>query len=187
MNGIKKRTGMTQVHSDDLGPTDAMKEKAKEFEQKKLEILSIANDLCDRHDVLKNEHEAWGQGLREAHEMIRCGYSGKHVLSHNGKEVIRELISQGEENIDLLRTEMKEIADKLQRITDQVKTIDDLLGRLKNFSYLAELEMSKRERIKNMNAIAGNGSFTTEFETLERNIRRLEYTTDAFLELASGK
>lgn len=177
---------MTQVRPSGLESIDIMADKQKELEQKKIEILALATAMCDRHDVLKNETSSWENGLAEAHDMVRRGYYRNHVLSYNGKEAIKELIEQAQENVTTCRTQMREIAAELQKITDQVEKIDDLLARLKNVTYLSALKSSQRERNSYLEVV-DQGGFAAEFEAIERNVRRLEYTTNAFLELTSGR
>lgn len=113
-----------------------------------------------------------------------AGY-GRERLSENANKAIDKLIAQAERYSLSTQKELAMHEQVLNRIQTQLSAIEEMIVRLKN----AEYELQLHESFKNlkMNELSEGSTEDISFslEELERDIKRLEYTSEALLELGA--
>ena len=160
--------------------------KSKEFEKKRDELQKMSQALKTRKMELIGERDEWKTGISQAHDIIGRGHNGRIAVSRNGKEAIKVLIEQAQKHVDINDALIAETQTELTKVIEQVEKINSLLASLKNSSYLLELSSSLQNKSVKMKD-AGIGIGVIEFESIERDVRLLEYTTKALLEITSEK
>lgn len=167
------------------GGMDMFADKKNEFESKKKNLNAILADLYTRQHELHREKEAWGKGLNRAQEILCRGRNETHALSNNGKEAVKDLVAQANRHLEITKVLIAETDSEVKKVKEQVAKIDSIIARLQNANYMLELNSQLKNRSAMMEE-AGIGIGTIEFDAIERDLRRLEYTTTALLEL-TGK
>lgn len=108
--------------------------------------------------------------------------------SDNAKKALAKLATQAENYLRSTQKELDMQEKVLSNILTQLSAIEEMIVRLKNSEY----EIQLHEKFKSLESKSLEGFSTAEdigfnLQELERDIKRLEYTSEALLEIGELK
>lgn len=108
--------------------------------------------------------------------------------SDNAKKALTKLATQTENYLRSTQKEVDMYEKLLVNILTQLSAIEEMMVRLKNSEY----EIQLQEKFKELQSKSLEGFSTTEdisfsLQELERDVKRLEYTSEALLEIGEMK
>lgn len=109
---------------------------------------------------------------------------GQAYLSERAKSAVEQLLVQARSARDLAQKEAEMHQDTLNRIIDQLSQVEGVLIRLKNVDYALSIQNNLKQKALALNTSAMDAT-VEEFNMNEliRELRRVEYTTEALIEL----
>lgn len=109
-------------------------------------------------------------------------------LSDNAKEALAKLASQAEKYLRSTQKELDMYKKLLSNILTQLSAIEEMMVRLKNSEYEIQLhEKFKDLQSKSLEGFSATEDISFNLQELERDVKRLEYTSEALLEIGEMK
>lgn len=151
-------------------------QKYETLQTRKSEQESIVRKCADKENAWSN---IIGQKERE---LSRYASS---VLSERAKVTVEQLLAQARTSMKLAGQERKMHQDTLDKIFTQLSQVEGVLMRLRSVDYSLEIQKSIREKSMALNTPSSMETHVDAFdlEELSRELRRVEYTTQALIEL----
>lgn len=132
-----------------------------------------------------NKENAWSAMIGQK-ERERGRYASSH-LSQRAKDTVEQLLTQARTSMQLAGQERKLHEDTLDKIISQLSQVEGVLMRLRSVDYSLEIQKSIREKSLALNTSSSMETHVDAFdlEELSRELRRVEYTTQALIELGA--
>lgn len=112
---------------------------------------------------------------------------GQHYVSEQARAAMKQLLEQAEVSLKLASQERDMQQDTLDKIVGQLSQIETVLLRLKSVNYSLEIQKSIRDKSIALNTASSLENTVDAFnmEELNRELRLVEYTTQALIELGA--
>lgn len=183
MSGIIKRVVNIIRANRAPSPEDYLKNQRTLFTQKyeTLQARKVAQEAIVRKCA--DKENAWSTIIgQKERELSRYASS---VLSERAKSTVEQLLAQARTSMKLAGQERTMHQDTLNKIIAQLSQVEGVLMRLRSVDYSLEIQKSIREKSL---ALSTSSSMEThvdafDLEELSRELRRVEYTTQALIEL----
>lgn len=111
---------------------------------------------------------------------------GREHLSEKANLAIDKLVSQAENYLRNTEKELEMHQTVLNSIREQLSSIEEMLVRLKNSEYEIHLHNTfkglKKDTVEELSA---QENLTLNLQEIERDVKRLEYTSEALLEIGA--
>lgn len=173
------RANMAPAAPDYLnGQRDLFNEKYEALTRRRNEQKAVV-DLC------RAKESQWGSMIFQAErEMERYG---QYHLSPRAREAKMQLLTQAKEAKNLAAQESKMHEDTMDRIIEQLTQIESVLFRLKSVDYAMEIQNNLKTKAMALHSSSSIEGQIDAFDMTEltRELRRVEYTTQALIELGA--
>jgi hypothetical protein len=185
MSGIIKRIG--NIVRANMAPTtpNYLDSQRDLFDAKYATLTQRKQKQEATVKACRNKKTAWDTIISERErEFSRYGQG---YLSKNAKNAMLQLLEQAKATREIAEQEHAMQLDTLHRILDQLTQVEAVLFRLKSAHYSISIQNSIREKALALNAPSSMDSVVDAFDLTEltRELRRVEYTTQALIELGA--
>lgn len=183
MSGIIKRVANIIRANQAPSPADYLNNQRTLF-TKKYETLQARQ--AEQEQIVRkcaDKENAWSAIIgQKERELSRYASS---FLSDRAKATVEQLLSQARTSMKLAGQERVMQQDTLNKITSQLSEVEGVLMRLRSVDYSLEIQKSIREKTLALNTPSSMETHVDAFdlEELSRELRRVEYTTQALIEL----
>lgn len=167
------------------GTPDYLNGQRELFNKKYAELIIRKNEQEATVNLSRAKVGEWDSMIMQAErEMSRYG---QNYLSPRAKEAMKQLLVQAKEAKKLASKERDMHEDTMDRIIDQLTQVEAVLFRLKSVDYSMAIHKSIQEKsmILNSSASMENPAEAFDLTELTRELRRVEYTTQALIELGA--
>lgn len=109
-------------------------------------------------------------------------------LSDNAKKALAKLATQAENYLRSTQKELDMYEKLLSNILTQLSAIEEMKVRLKNSAYEIQLQKKFKDlQSKSLEGFSFTEDISFNLEEIERDVKRLEYTSEALLEIGEMK
>lgn len=155
------------------------------FERKYAALVERKNAQAKVVQECNMKHAAWSQIISE--KKRETSRYGQNYVSVRAKEAIAQLLKQAEESKALAAKECEMHQNTLDLIIEQLSKVETVLFRLRNLEYSQSIHQSLKEKALALNSPASVEGLKDAFNMQEfsRELQRVEYTTQALIELGA--
>lgn len=183
MSGIIKRVVNIIRANRAPSPEDYLNSQRDLF-AKKYETLQTRKS--EQEDIVRkcaDKENAWSAVIgQKERELSRYA---NNFLSERAEAAVQQLLGQARTSMKLAGQERKMQQDTLDKIVAQLSQVEGVLMRIRSVDYSLEIQKSIREKSLALNTPSSMETHVDAFdlEELSRELRRVEYTTQALIEL----
>lgn len=158
-------------------PNDEYKKKRDDLREKARELRSAAESLAYDISQLQIERTRWQERITLVKRDL-CNRS----LSENARAALTRLREQAENAYEISGEELAQRQQLQAKIKTQQKGLTGVISRLDNIQYELEMDSSLNARRKEL-GMDKSGKYNNDLTGFLREIKQIEYTTDALIKL----
>lgn len=158
-------------------PAGEYKKRQIELVKKSSELQSVAISQSRKVSVLQDENNCWKERLI----LIEKDLSFLE-LSDNGKASLMRLASQAQNAFEITSEELTQSQELYAKIKTQQRGLSGAIKRLDNIQYELDVDADLQARRKGL-GMANNNDTTSDVTGFLREIKQMEYTADALINL----